>query len=62
MSVARNAMERAALAAWWEWAVFAKHTFCHVCRRNRYCGAARRRGPWLCVDCFDVSPEAERRL
>ena len=46
-------LEVAARQAWRTWAVYQMHTFCHGCGGQLYCGARRRRGPWLCVDCYD---------
>jgi len=42
------------------WGEFRRHTTCEECGELRYCHAARRRGRWLCLTCFDLSPEAER--
>jgi len=51
----------AALRAWKGWAAYMKHTTCARCREEHYCGAARRRGPWLCLDCFDQHPPRRSR-
>jgi hypothetical protein len=49
-----NTLERAARARFEGWAVYRKFTRCDSCAWQRYCGAARKRGPFLCVDCFDL--------
>lgn len=47
-------LELLARLAWKEWAAYQKFTSCDACGEQRYCGAARRRTSWLCVDCFDL--------
>jgi hypothetical protein len=48
---------------WHEWGnAWSRYTLCHGCGLVRYCGAARRGGPFLCLGCFDISPEAMRML
>lgn len=54
-------LEAAALRNWRGWAGYMKHTTCRQCKQERYCGAARQAGPWLCVGCFDQSPRRPRR-
>lgn len=51
----------AALRAWRGWAGYMKYRPCSRCKEDRYCGAARQSGPWLCVDCFDQHPPKGRR-
>lgn len=52
-----NTLEFAARQAWRDWAVYQKWTYCTVCGELRYCGAARSRRRWLCLDCFSqVAP------
>ena len=53
-------MEAHARARWNGWGEFRRHTRCDECGGDRYCHAARRRGRWLCLDCFDLSAEADR--
>jgi hypothetical protein len=50
----------AARSLWSGWGEFRRHTVCDECGGHRYCHAARRRGRWLCLDCFDVSADADR--
>ena len=54
--------EAAARRLWSMWGEYRGHRICDECQRPRYCHAARRRGRWLCLDCFDLSPEAERLM
>jgi hypothetical protein len=51
--------EAAARWLWRLWGEWGRHTVCHGCGAVRYCMAQRRRGPWLCVDCFDISDTAD---
>jgi hypothetical protein len=48
-----SALEAAARKAWWEWGNYAKWTICDSCCEPAHCVAARRRGPFLCLGCFD---------
>jgi hypothetical protein len=58
-----SALERAARALWRDWGgAWAKFTACHRCGELAYCGAARRRGPYLCLECFDVSEQAAKAV
>jgi hypothetical protein len=41
---------------------WSRYTTCHGCGIVRYCGAARRAGPYLCLGCFDPDPAAMRML
>jgi hypothetical protein len=50
--------ERAARWLWSVWGEYQGHTGCYECGRSRYCHAQRPRGRWLCLECFDLSPEA----
>ena len=57
---ALSRLERDARRAWVEWgAAFAKWTGCDRCGELSHCRAARRRGPFLCLTCFDLGPESE---
>ena len=47
-----TALERAARTAWQAWGDYAQHTSCDGCGGWLYC-RARRRGKWLCLECFD---------
>lgn len=49
-----SALEQAARRSWLAWADYRKYTFCDACGLMRPCGAARRRGPWLCIACHDL--------
>jgi hypothetical protein len=45
-------LERLVRNAWLAWGDYAQHTVCQGCGRFVYC-RRHRRGPWLCLDCFD---------
>jgi hypothetical protein len=48
---------------WLDWGRdWSRYTACHACGQVLFCGAARRAGPFLCVDCFDTSRQAVRML
>jgi hypothetical protein len=49
-----NTLESLAREAWRVWAVYRKFTTCGGCGEMRCCGAARPRGPWLCLECHDM--------
>jgi hypothetical protein len=55
-------MEAVARWLWIAWGEYAKFTDCDECGSTGYCHAAKLRGRWLCLDCFDLSPEADRML
>jgi hypothetical protein len=52
-------METAARLTWHAWGDYAKHTFCGGCGQFLYCRQHRRRGRWLCLDCWDISHESD---
>lgn len=54
-----NRFEERARALWLGWGDFRKFTVCDRCSEAVFCCAARRRGPWLCISCFDIGPEAD---
>ena len=58
----RGGMEAAAFALWRSWATRRGYRPCSGCDENRYCGRAERGRIWLCLDCFDVSPQAEKAM
>jgi len=61
--VSAGEIERGAMRLWREWGgAWSRYTVCHSCGSATYCGAARRRGPYLCVDCFDQSEHADRLI
>ena len=45
-------LEDAVRQAWVAWGEYAQWNTCGGCGEFRYCRRARR-GPWLCLDCFD---------
>lgn len=47
------ALERQAREAWAVWGPYAKATVCAACGSMENCHAARVRGPFVCVACFD---------
>jgi hypothetical protein len=49
-----NTLERLAREHFASWAAYRKFTRCWDCAEYRYCGAARRSGPFLCIDCLDL--------
>jgi hypothetical protein len=53
--------ERAVHRAFSEWAEWRKWTMCWDCDHWGDCGACHRRGPFLCVGCFDVRSPKQRR-
>ena len=55
-----SALEQTARRLWQAWGEFRRYTLCDECGEARYCHAARRRGRFLCLDCFDLSREADR--
>lgn len=63
MTARPSPLEAEAHRLWRDWGGgWSRYTICAGCRELVYCGAARRAGPFLCVGCFDVSPEATRML
>jgi len=52
--------ETATRAVWREWGRYARFGFCAECGGHLYVRAARGRGPYLCIDCFDLTPVAAK--
>jgi hypothetical protein len=52
--LALSELERAARQAWLEWASFRGYHVCAGCGEPKHCGAASARGPWLCLECWDL--------
>jgi hypothetical protein len=57
----RSRLEREAIRAWKAWGDgYAMRTTCYRCRHRRDC-RGKRRSRMLCLECFDLGPEGERR-
>lgn len=52
MIASLTALERAARSAWIGWGDYAQFTVCSGCQQFLHC-RSRRRGRWLCLECFD---------
>jgi hypothetical protein len=55
-------LEHVARRAWHAWGGYQKDTVCAGCGGYCRCHARRARGPFLCLECFDLSDEGARAV